>query len=67
MSFASLFGISNESFIFHLIKPQEFFRFLLSPADLQDNNIKVYKTRIRLSLLALMGFFAIILLWNFLT
>ena len=67
MSFASLFGISNESFIFHLIKPQEFFRFLLSPADLQDNNIKVYKTRIRLSLLALTGLFAIILLWNFLT
>lgn len=67
MSFASLFGISNESFIFHLIKPQEFFRFLLSPADLQDNNVKVYKTRIRLSLLALMGLFAIILLWSFLT
>ena len=63
MSFASLFGISNESFIFHLIKPQEFFRFLLSPADLQDNNIKVYKTRIRLSLLALMGLVAIIFLW----
>jgi len=67
MSFASLFGISNESFIFHLIKPQEFFRFLLSPADLQDNNVKVYKTRIRFSLLALMGLFAIILLWSFLT
>jgi hypothetical protein len=67
MSFASLFGISNEDFIFHLIKPQEFFRFLLSPADLQDNNVKVYKTRIRFSLLALMGLVVIILLWNFLT
>ena len=64
MSFASLFGISNESFIFHLIKPQEFVRFLLSPADLQDNNVNVYKTRIRLSLMALMGLFAIILLWS---
>ena len=63
MSFASLFGISNENFIFHLIKPQEFFRFLLSPADLQDNNVKVYKSRIRLSLLALMGLAAILLLW----
>ena len=63
MSFASLFGISNESFIFHLIKPQEFFRFLLSPADLQDNNVKVYKSRIRLSLLALTGLFVIIVLW----
>ena len=64
MSFASLFGISNESFIFHIIKPHEFFRFLLSPADLQDNNVKVYKTRIRISLVALMGLFAIILLWS---
>jgi hypothetical protein len=63
MSFASLFGISNESFIFHLIKPQEFFRFLLSPTDLQDNNIKTYKTRIRVSLLALTGFVALIILW----
>ncbi len=64
MSFASLFGISNESFIFHLIKPQEFFRFIFSPADLQDDNVKVYKTRIRYSLMALMGLFAIILLWT---
>ena len=67
MSFASLFGISNEDFFFHFIKPQEFFRFLLSPADLRDNNVKVYKTRIRLSLFALMGLVAIILLWNVLT
>ena len=64
MSFASLFGISNDSFVFHLIKPQEFFRFLLSPADLQDNTVKVYKTRIRLSLMALAGLFVIILLWT---
>ena len=63
MSFANLFGISNERFVFHLIKPQEFFRFLLSPADLQDHNVRVYKTRIRLSLLALMGLAAILLLW----
>jgi hypothetical protein len=64
MSFASLFGISNENFVFHLIKPQEFFRFLVSNADLQDANIKIYKTRIRFSLMALMGLFAIILLWT---
>ena len=63
MSFDSLFGISNESFIFHLIKPMEFFRFLLSPTDLQDNTIKVFKTRIRMSLLALTGLFAIIVVW----
>jgi len=64
MSFTSLFGISNESFVFHLIKPQEFFRFILSPADLQDNTVKVYKARIRLGLMALMGLFVIILLWT---
>ena len=64
MSFTKLFGISNESAFFHLIKPQEFFRFLFSPIDLQDNAVKVYKSRIRLSLMALMGLFAIILLWN---
>ena len=64
MSFDRLFGISNESFVFHLIKPQEFFRFLFSPADLQDDNVKVYKTRIRLSLTALMGLFTVILLWT---
>ncbi|MBW2472722.1 MAG: hypothetical protein JRE18_11650 [Deltaproteobacteria bacterium] len=63
MSFDSLFGISNESFIFHLIKPQEFFRFILSAADMQDSTIKVYKTRIRWSLLALAGLFTIIVVW----
>ena len=64
MSFESLFGISNESFVFHLIKPQEFFSFLLSPDDLQDNAVKLYKARIRLSLMALMGLCTIILLWT---
>ena len=57
-------SFANESSIFHLIKPQEFFRFIFSPADLQDDNVRVYKTRIRLSLMALMGLFAIILLWS---
>jgi hypothetical protein len=46
-----------------MIKPQEFFRFLISPADLKDNNVKVYKSRIRLSLLALAGVLVIIVLW----
>ena len=63
MSFDSLFGISNESFIFHLIKPQEFFRFLFSPADLKDNTVKTYKIRIRYSLLALTGLVTIIVVW----
>ena len=66
MAFTSLFGISGESFIFHPIKPQVFFRFLFSSADLQDNNVKVYKSRIRLSLTALVGLFLVYGLWNLL-
>jgi hypothetical protein len=66
MSFKSLFGISSESFIFHLIKPQVFFQFLLSSADLQDNHVKIYKSRIRLSLSALLGLFVLYALWNLL-
>ena len=67
MSFASIFGISNDEFFFHLIKPHEFLRFLLSPADLQDNNVKTYKNKIRLSLFALLGLFVIYSLWIILT
>lgn len=64
MAFTSLFGISGESFILHPIKPQVFFRFLFSSADLQDNNVKVYKSRIRLSLTALAVLFVVYGLWN---
>jgi hypothetical protein len=61
MSFESLFGMSGENALFHLIKPQEFFRFLLAPADLQDHTVKTYKQRIKISLFAFMGLMAIVL------
>ena len=64
MSYENLFGMSGDSSLFYLIKPQEFFRFLLAPADLQDRNIKLYKTRIKLSLFALLGLVAIYVLWS---
>lgn len=61
MSFESLFGMSGENALFHLIKPQEFFRFLLAPVDLQDNTVKMYKQRIKISLFALMGLIVILI------
>ena len=61
MAFRSLFGISGDNAFFHLIKPQEFFRFLLEPADLQDQVVKTYKQRIKISLFSLLGLIAIFL------
>ena len=64
MSFESLFGMSGDNSLIYLIKPQEYFRFLLAPADLQDHNIKVYKHRLKLGFIALLGLFVIYLLLN---
>ena len=63
MSFENLFGISNDNNFFHLIRPKEFLQFLLSTADMQDNQVKVHKQRIKLSLFSLIGLFAIYLFW----
>ena len=62
MSFDSLFGISAESFPFHLIKPLEFFGFLFSANDLQDKSVTDYKKKIKLLLFALLGLFALYIL-----
>ena len=67
LSYESLFGISAESFFLHLIKPHELIRFLLSPDNLRDGNVKTYKKRIGLSLIALLGLFVIYSLWIILT
>ena len=64
LCYASLFGISADSFFLHLIKPHELIRFLISSDSLQDGSVKIYKKRIRLSLLALLGLFVIYSLWN---
>lgn len=61
MSFKNLFGMSGENAFFHLIKPQEFFRFLLAPAHLKDHNIKTYKQKLKLSLAVLLGLIAIVI------
>jgi hypothetical protein len=66
MSFESLFGLTADNSFFYLIKPQEYFRFLLAPSDLRDHNIKTYKQRIKISLSALLGLFVIYMLWTLL-
>jgi len=67
LCYASLFGISAESFFLHLIKPHELVRFLISADDLRDGSVKIYKNRIRLCLLGLLGLFVIYSLWIALT
>jgi hypothetical protein len=62
MSFESLFGISADNSLLYLIKPQEYVRFLMAPVDLQGQNIKTYKQRIKLCFIALLGLFVIYLL-----
>ena len=59
MSFESFFGISAESFPFHLIKPVEFIHFLFSTDNPQDNHVIDYKKKIKLLLLALLGLFVL--------
>ena len=63
LTYKSLFGISAESFFLHLIKPHELIRFLISPENLQDGSVGIYKKRIRLSLTALLSLFVIYSLW----
>lgn len=67
LSYASLFGISAENFFLHLIKPPQLIRFLFSPDNLQDGNVRIYKQRIRMSLIALCGLFVIYSLWMIIT
>ena len=64
MSFKSFFGIPTENAIFHLVKPVEFFRFLFSPDDLEDNNVMVYKKRIKLFVFFFLGLFGLYILYT---
>jgi hypothetical protein len=63
LSYASLFGIPAENFFVHLIKPHALMLFIFSQDNLQDGSVKIYKQRIRLSLIALLGLFVIYFLW----
>jgi hypothetical protein len=67
MSFDSLFGISAESFPFHLIKPVAFFGFLFAAENLQDKYVIDYKKKIKLLVFALLGLFALYILLGIVT
>jgi hypothetical protein len=67
MAYGSAFGISAESFPFHLIKPLEFLGFLFSHDDLQDTIVNDYKKKIKLLLFGLLGLFALFILIGLVT
>ena len=67
MAYGSAFGISAESFPFHLIKPVEFFGFLFSKDDLQDTIVTDYKKKIKLLFFALLGLIALFILIGLVT
>jgi hypothetical protein len=66
ISFARPFGIPQENFPIHPVKPLSLITFIASSEDLDDTNINVYKKRLKMLLLALLGMFIIfVLIWIF--
>ena len=53
LSFARLFGISQQDFFFYQIHPMKFIPYLFNKEDFDDANIAVYKKRIQLAIYAL--------------
>ena len=53
LSFERPFGISQEDFYFHPVRPLRFLPFLFSRNDINDRKITIYKTMLKLSLLQL--------------
>ena len=64
MSIDSVFGIPAEKFIVHLINPVVFTRFVFSKEDLDDNNVILYKKRIKICMLALAGWLVVFILFS---
>ncbi len=67
MAFDTFFGIPAENFIFHLIRPLAFTRFVFSKDDLDDNNVILYKKRVKLLFLSLLGWFIFYILFSLIT
>jgi hypothetical protein len=59
ISFERPFGISQEDFYFYPIRPLKFLPFLFSKDDINDTNVTIYKTVLKLSLLAITFMFII--------
>jgi len=53
ISFERPFGISQEDFYFYPIRPLKFLPFLFSKNDIDDTNVTIYKTVLKLSLLVI--------------
>jgi hypothetical protein len=63
ISFARPFGIAQENFPIHPVKPVSLIAFLASSEDLDDTHIQVYKKRFKMLLLAFAGLFFISILF----
>jgi hypothetical protein len=59
ISFEPPFGISQADFYFYPIRPCKFIPFLFSKNDINDTKVIVYKTILKLSLLAITFMFII--------
>lgn len=56
ISFERPFGISQDKLCFYPIRPIKFIPFLFSKNDIDDSNVTIYKTVIKLTLLAIIFF-----------
>jgi len=53
LSFERPFGIPQEDFYFYPIRPLKFIPFIFNKNDINDTNVTVYKTILKLSILAI--------------
>jgi hypothetical protein len=53
LSFQRPFGISQEDFYFHPIRPLKFIPFIFSKSNFNDSEVTTYKTVLKLSLLGI--------------
>ena len=65
LSFANLFGISQQDLFFYQIHPLKFIPYLFSKEDSDDANVAVYKKRIQLSLFGISAMFVIYFLISY--
>ena len=65
VSFARLFGISQQDFFFYQFHPLKFIPYLFNKEDSSDSNIMVYKKRIQLSLGGVSALFAVHFLFSY--
>lgn len=59
LSFASLFGISQQDLFFYQIHPLKFIPYIFNKDDSEDAKVAVYKKRIQLTLFGVSAMFVI--------